>query len=107
MEKVEIIDIASRKTVDTFTLSEGNKHVRIRSLQPDPQHRFLILMLTRTATKLVDRLEIGPPALVQYDLATHKITRTIPWPNGEERENVNIRFSPDGKLLYFFGDRTS
>src|ERR1043165_3140559 len=30
MEKVEIIDIATRKTVDTFTLSEGNKKVRIR-----------------------------------------------------------------------------
>ncbi len=32
------------------------------------------------------------------------MTRTIPWPRGEEREFVNIRFSPDGKLLYFFGD---
>ena len=39
-----------------------------------------------------------------YDLAQKKITRTIPWPRGEEREFVNIRFSPDGKLLYFFGD---
>ena len=29
MEKVEIIDIAARKTIDTFTLSEGNKKVRI------------------------------------------------------------------------------
>ena len=28
----------------------------------------------------------------------------FPWPGGEVRENVNIRFSPDGKLLYFFGD---
>ena len=33
-----------------------------------------------------------------------QITRTIPWPKGEERETVNLRFSPDGKLLYFFGD---
>ena len=34
----------------------------------------------RTATKLVDRWEIGPPTLQQYDLATHQFTRTIPWP---------------------------
>src|SRR5215475_10514352 len=27
MEKVEVIDIASRKTLDSFTLSEGNKKV--------------------------------------------------------------------------------
>ncbi len=40
----------------------------------------------------------------RYDLEQKKITRTIPWPKGEEREGVNIRFSPDGKLLYFFGD---
>jgi hypothetical protein len=104
MEKVEVIDIASRKTVDKFTLSEGSKHVRIRSVTPDPQHRFVIMMI-KAATKLIDRFEIGPPELVQYDLATHKITRVIPWPKGEERENANIQFSPDGSLMYLFSDQ--
>ena len=33
MEKVEIVDIAARKTIDVFTLSEGNKKVRIRSIR--------------------------------------------------------------------------
>ena len=87
----------------TFTLSEGNQQVRIRGLQVDPLERFLIL-LTRSATKQIDRWVIGDISLQLYDLAEKKITRTIPWPRGEERENVNIRFSPDGKLLYFFGD---
>jgi len=104
MEKVEVIDIASRKTVDKFTLSEGSKHVRIRSVTPDPQHRFVIMMI-KAATKLIDRFEIGPPELVQYDLATHKIIRVIPWPKGEERENANIQFSPDGSLMYLFSDQ--
>jgi hypothetical protein len=104
MEKVEVIDIASRKTIDKFTLSEGSKHVRIRSVTPDPQHRFVIMMI-KAATKLIDRFEIGPPELVQYDLATHKITRVIPWPKGEERENANIQFSPDGSLMYLFSDQ--
>ena len=45
-------------------------------------------MLTASATKLIDRFEIGAPTLVQYDLKEHKIVRTIPWPNGEERENA-------------------
>ena len=62
-------------------------------------------MLTASATKLIDRFEIGTPTLVQYDLKTHKIVRTIPWPNGEERENANIQFSPDGKLMYLFSDQ--
>jgi hypothetical protein len=104
MEKVEIIDIPSRKTIDTFTLSEPNKHVRIKSLDPDPLHQY-VMMVTRTATKLVDRFEVGPSTLIQYDLKTHSIARTIPWPNGEERENANIQFSPDGKTMYLFSDQ--
>src|SRR5262245_19063492 len=87
MEKVEIIDIAARKSIDSFTLTEGNKKVRIRSVEPDPLHRF-VMMVTASATRLVDRFEIGAPTLVQFDLATHKIVRTVPWPNGDERQNA-------------------
>ena len=104
MEKVEILDIATRKTIDSFTLSEGNKKVRIRSIEPDPLHRFVV-MVTASATKLIDRFEIGAPTLVQYDLKDHKIVRTIPWPKDEERQNANILFSPDGKLMYLFTDQ--
>jgi len=104
MEKLEIVDIPTRKTVDTFTLSEGNKKVRIRSFEPDPLQRFA-MMVTASATKLADRFEIGPPTLVQYDLKDHKIVRTIPWPNGDERQNAAIQFSPDGKLMYLFTDQ--
>src|SRR5262245_30081073 len=104
MEKVEILDIAQRKTLDTFTLSEGNKKVRIRSIEPDPMHRF-VMMVIASATKLVDRFEIGAPSLVQYDLKEHKIVRTIPWPKGEERQFANMMFSPDGKLMYLFSDQ--
>jgi len=104
MEKIEIIDIATRSTVDTFTLSEGNKRVRIRSIEPDPLHRF-VMMLTASAAKLTDRFEIGAPTITQYDLKEKKVVRTIPWPNNEERQNVQIQFSPDGKLMYLFSDQ--
>jgi hypothetical protein len=103
LEKVEIVDIASRKSLDTFTLSSGPTKVRIRSMQVDPMQRFMIL-LTRSATKKLDRWDISDVALQLYDLQQKKITRDVPWPGGEVRENVNMRFSPDGKLLYFFGD---
>jgi WD40-like Beta Propeller Repeat len=103
LEKIEIVDIASRSSLGSFTLSEGAKRTRIRSMQVDPLERFMIL-LTRSATKQIDRWEISDVALQLYDLREKRITRNIPWPRGEERENINIRFSPDGKLLYFFGD---
>ena len=102
-EKIEIVDIASRKSIRSFDLRKGNRRTRVVSLQADPLNRFLLL-LTRTATKLIDRWEIGPPVLQQFDLETGTVTRTIPWPRGEERESVNVRFSPDGKLAYFFDD---
>ena len=103
LEKIEIVDIATRASLSNFTLSEGNTKVRIRGFQVDPLERFLIL-LTRSATRQIDRWEIGDITMQLYDLAQNKVTRTIPWPRGEEREFINIRFSPDGKLLYFFGD---
>jgi hypothetical protein len=104
MEKLEIVDIPTRTTVDTFTLSEGNKKVRVRSFEPDPLQRFA-MMVTASATRLIDRFEIGAPTLVQYDLKEHQIVRTIPWPNGEERQFANIQFSPDGKLMYLFTEQ--
>ena len=102
-EKVEVVDVASRTTLDTFTLTEGNKRIRVNSIEPDPTNSYAIL-LTRSGTKLRDRVEVGPAILQQYDLKQHKIMRTIPWPDGEERDNANLMFSPDGKLLYFLGN---
>jgi YVTN family beta-propeller protein len=102
-EELEILDNAGRKTIDRFKLSEGNKTVRINSFSPDPTDRYVIL-ITRTNTKLNDRWEIGNSVMEYYDLAQHKVTRTIPWPDGQERDNANLLFSPDGKLLYFLGN---
>jgi hypothetical protein len=103
MEEIAVIDIASRKMIDTFTLSKGVEKVRIRSFETDPLHRFMIL-LTRTDTKKIDRWEIGPWTLLQYDLKEHKVMRTIPWPRGDERAAAQMVFSPDGKYLYFFSE---
>src|SRR5262245_39071556 len=103
LERIEIVDIARRESIDSFTLSEGNKKVRITGAETDPGHRFMVL-LTKTATNQVDRWEICPPTLQQYDLQSKKVVRTIPWPKGEEREFAQMLFSPDGKFLYFFSD---
>jgi hypothetical protein len=102
-EKVEIVDIASRTSRGFFTLSELARQTRIRGLAVDPLERFIVL-LTRDATRQRDRWVIGDATLQLYDLAEKKVARTISWPRGEAREFINIRFSPDGRLLYFFGD---
>lgn len=103
LEKIETVDIATRATIDTFTLSQGTQHVRMRSFQVDPLNRFAIL-LARTATRHMDRWEVGANTLLYYDFAQKKVTRTVPWPKGEEREAAAIRFSPDGSLMYIFAE---
>jgi len=102
-EKIEMVDIASRQSRGSFTLGEAARQTRIRGMAVDPLDRFMVL-LTRDATKQRDRWVIGDATLQVYDLEARKVARTLPWPRGEEREFVNIRFSPDGTLLYFFGD---
>jgi len=104
-EHFEVIDLATRQTIDTFTLSEGDKHVRALSYGVDPQHRFMVLV-TRTLTKLPDRFDIGPPTFVQYDLKEHKVVKTVPWTIDPEPQYyfLRLQFSPDGKLLYAFSN---
>jgi hypothetical protein len=103
LEVLEIVDVARRQSVDTFSLSHGNAKVRIWSLVVEPQERFAIMLLKKY-TKQVDRFEVGPPTLVKYDFAKRAVTDTIPWPEGEEKEFAQLVFSPDGKFVYFFAD---
>jgi DNA-binding beta-propeller fold protein YncE len=102
-EQFEVVDYRSRQTVDTFTLSEGNRHVRVLAYDVDPQQRVL-MMVARTATKQIDRFEIGTPEFIAYDLKEHKVIRTVPWSVDPEPQYyyLNLRYSPDGKFLYAF-----
>jgi hypothetical protein len=102
-EDVEVVDIATRRSVDRFSLSSGNRQVRIWGFNVDPRERYAI-MLVKTYTRLPDRYEVSRPMLVRYDLSQRAVTDTIAWPGGEARENARILFSPDGELLYFFAD---
>ncbi len=103
MEDISIADLAGARVLDTFRLSEGNKKVRVRGMEPDPTENFMVLT-ARSYTKLIDHWEIGANEILLYDLKQHKVARKIPWPNNEEREFAGFKYSPDGKLLYIFGD---
>ena len=101
-EHIEVIDVATRRSIDTLTLSEGTTKVRIRNFRAAPDHSYIIL-LTDAATKHVDRFEIAPRTLVKVSLDTHEVMQEIPWPDDEEQISVSMLFSPDGDLLYLFG----
>jgi DNA-binding beta-propeller fold protein YncE len=100
-EHVTIVDLTTNSEIDHFTLSEGNRKVRIYGLNVDPKERFAILFV-KTYTKQIDRFVVDPPRLLRYDLQTRTVTDTIPWPDGQEREGMRILFSPDGAFVYLF-----
>ena len=100
-EKLEIIDIASKRSLGVHTLSNDSTKVRMWGFNLDPKERFAVLLI-KTYTKHRDRYDVGAPTLVRYDLAKRMVTDTIPWPRGEEREGAQIIFSPNGDLMYFF-----
>ena len=102
-EYVEVIDISSGRSLDTYTLSEGNKTVRLWRFAVEPQERFAIL-LVKTTTKEIDRYETTDAVLLKYDLDAHEVTDTIPWPDDQERDFARFMFSQDGSLAYFFAD---
>jgi len=104
LEDIEVVDIASRKVVSSIRLSEGNKKVRFDGYDGGAESTRFLALAVRSATKLVDRFEISPKTLLEYDLQKGQPGRVIPWPKGEERENVSARYSPDGSLLYVFAD---
>ena len=102
-ENVEVVDIASRTTLDSFTLSKGNEKLRIQTHAIDPLERYGLFQVTRSR-KLADRFEVSEPMLLKVDLKTHQVTDTIAWPGGRTPQTARMLFSPDGGLLYFFGD---
>ena len=97
---IETIDLAERRSIDTFTLNEGDKRFRIRSFAVDPQDTYALIVGT-TSIKHLDRFEIGPNIIIRYDLRRHEVMDTLPWPGGHERERPSFMFSPDGSLIYF------
>ena len=103
---IAVVDLATRKVINEFSLHEGNRRVRIRGgYAPDPQDR-LLYTIVRVAIQQVDRFEVEKPKFAVIDLAQQQITRTVDLPEDEPRlgRGAGLRVSPDGKYLYAFQD---
>jgi DNA-binding beta-propeller fold protein YncE len=100
-EKIEVVDIATKRSLGVHTLSNDTTRVRMSGFNLDPKERFAVILI-KVTTKQRDHYDVGKPTLVRYDLTKRAVTDTIPWPRGEEREGVQIIFSPSGDLMYFF-----
>ena len=101
-----MIDVATRKVTNAFSLREGNKQIRYSAWAPDPEGK-LIYILFRTVEKKIDRFDVERTThFGVIDLAQKKIVRTGDVPKDEDQVGFGfgggMRFSPDGKYLYVF-----
>lgn len=103
-QHIDVVDLRTRRAVDTFTLSEGNVTVRIDGLAVSPSDERALLTVKRY-TKGRDRYTVEGPFILEYDLRRKVVTDTLEWPDGRERDRgFNFRYSPDGQTVYYFAD---
>ena len=87
------MDIASKKVIDNFRLSEGNKKARIFGFRADPLNRFMVV-LTKTASKQVDHFDISAPTLHLYDLRSTRSLARSPGPTAKNASSPTSAFRP-------------
>jgi len=105
---VAVIDIASRKVINQFTLKTAGSQFRFNAVAPDPEDKLLYTVVTEVV-KHTDRFEIGKPKYAVIDLEAQKISRTVDIPPEDAAANTGfgrgaLTVSPDGKYLYQFRD---
>ncbi len=118
----EMVDLEARKVTGSFDLADARTRPRFSAGAPDrvniggttrysgiavdPKGRFLYTTM-RVVIKDIDQYRIEPPQFVAIDLQNMKISKTWPFPKELDQGfgfNATFKVSPDGKLLYVFGD---
>jgi hypothetical protein len=103
-EWVEIFDVAERRSIDRFTLTERNAKMRVRAMAVHPDGRHAVIM-ARRYQKLRDRWDIGDMELFLFDMEGKERLQDVPWPGGAVQETRgSFGFSSDGSQFYFFTD---
>ncbi len=99
------VDLASRQVVSTFSLSSGNRTVRLSGIAVDPTGKYLY-GVGHAVIEEPDRYEIGEPTFYLIDPAGKKVVRTAEVPGDEITRGgrLSMKLSPDGKYLYVFHD---
>jgi len=101
------IDLSTRKATDSFSLNTADTNYRLSGLAIDPNGKELYSIATPIVKK-IDHYEVGDPEFVRINLAARKITQMVPFPKDETAPNAyrrSMKVSPDGKLLYIFGEK--
>lgn len=103
---IEVIDVASRKVVNSFALNTPTERYRFMGGVPDPTGRYYYTIAMKM-DKLPDRWMIGKSQYAVIDLKLKKIVRTQDVAPEDESNNFRSGFtlSEDGKTLYILREK--
>jgi hypothetical protein len=107
---IEVIDVATHKVINHFVLNTPTKQYRFFQGTPDPSGK-LFYAVTKEITKFPEHFDVAKPKYTVIDLEQQKIVKTVDITKEEEPQNQGdygvgmIEISPDGKLLYQFGEK--
>ncbi len=105
---IEVLDTATHKIVNKFSLNDATTRYRFWGGAPDPTGRYFYTVVTKIDKK-IDRYEISKPLYSVIDLKLQKIVRTAEIDKEDEKAGGGYRagykVSGDGKFLYVFGDK--
>ena len=104
---IEVLDPATRKVLNKFSLHTPPTKSRFTGGVPDPTGKYFYTIMM-TIDKAVDRYKVSKWQYATIDLALKKVVKTVDLPDEDNTLNAaraNMMISPDGKLLYLFRDK--
>ncbi|MBH1991619.1 MAG: hypothetical protein I8H86_01895 [Sphingomonadaceae bacterium] len=104
---IEVIDTATRKVINKFSLNDGTTRYRFWGGTPDSTGRYFYTVLSKF-DKGVDRYTVSKPMYGVIDLKLQKVVRTAAIDKEDERAGgfrAGYKVSQDGKFLYAFGEK--
>lgn len=105
---IEVIDPATHKVINSFSLNTPTTHYRFNGGVADPTGKYFYTIAERFDKKL-DHYEIGKPKYTIIDLEKKEIVKTYDVASEDEEGARGYRnlmvVSPDGKYLYQFRDK--
>lgn len=105
---IEVLDVATRKVTNKFSLNTPAQRYRFNGGAPDPTGKLFYTIVVEI-TKGIDRYEVSKPKYAVIDLAQQKIVATYDVAKEDEEGARGYRssmlVSEDGKYLYQFRDK--
>jgi DNA-binding beta-propeller fold protein YncE len=106
---IEVIDVATKKVITSFSLNTDTTRYRFTGGTPDPTGKFFYTLITEI-NKEIDHYNVQKPKIGVIDIEQKKVAKMYDIAKEDEGAfrgfgRGNLEISPDGKYLYQFGEK--